>query len=537
MATHPRLRSARYQFKQLVTCWHAYCFVLGMSTLSFFVSRQVLFGLALLVFGTAVAQADGFGFAQVEARARSLAHAPYDATPPALPAFLKDLDPAQYAQIQDIHPYWSDGDSPFQVQFYVPGSYFPRPEKISVVDQGAVAAIPFQLQDFSFGTLHPQDLPRDLGYAGFRLLYPLNTPPNYNEFISFLGATYFRAVGKDAVYGTSARGIGIDTAQPSGEIFPYYRHIWLVKPAPGATDMTVYALMDSSVVTGAYRFIIHPGTDCVVDVQATIYLRKPVQVLELAPLTSMFWHGHGRGVRAGDWHPAQHDSSELVLANGNGEWISRPLDNPLQIQTTSYEMQQPQGFGLIQQPRDFAAYQGIETQYQRRPSVWVSPVGDWGKGQVRLVELPTNNPDMDNIDVFWVPATQPQPGTAYHYAYQVRFFNQQNGLIPLAHPTATYLGYDEKDPKWQHVVVDFSGGALTRLPGTMTLQAHFSAADGAQVRDQHLEYSQDGHFWRLLAEVQTAPNVPSNLRAFLTLNDQVMTDTWTFLLQPTQGGH
>ncbi len=107
----------------------------------------------------------------------------------------------------------------------------------------------------------------------------------------------------------------------------------------------------------------------------------------------------------------------------------------------------------------------------------------------------------------------------------------------MAHPTATYLGYDEKDPKWQHVVVDFSGGALTRLPGTMTLQAHFSAADGAQVRDQHLEYSQDGHFWRLLAEVQTAPNVPSNLRAFLTLNDQVMTDTWTFLLQPTQGGH
>ncbi len=135
-----------------------------------------------------------------------------------------------------------------------------------MVDQGAVAAIPFQLQDFSFGTLHPQDLPRDLGYAGFRLLYPLNTPPNDNEFISFLGATYFRAVGKDAIYGTSARGIGIDTAQPSGEIFPYYRHIWLVKPAPGATDMTVYALMDSSVVTGAYRFIIHPGTDCVVDV-------------------------------------------------------------------------------------------------------------------------------------------------------------------------------------------------------------------------------------------------------------------------------
>ncbi len=509
-----------------------------MKVLRYF--RPIQYSLMLFLFaGLAVGSAYGesFGFAQVEQRAESLAKAPYDNTPPRIPAFLQQLDPAQYAQIQDAVPYWSNTDTPFQVQFYLPGSYFPRPEKISVIQGDEVHSIPFNPSEFHFGDLSVPSVPKDLGYAGFRLLYPLNTPPYYNEFISFLGATYFRAVGKDAVYGTSARAIGIDTAQPSGEIFPYFRHIWLQRPQAGDTSMTVYALMDSPVVTGAYRFIIHPGESCVVDVEATIYLRKPVQVLELAPLTSMFWHGHGRGVRAGDWHPAQHDASELVLADGNGEWISRPLNNPLFTQTTTYSMDSPQGFGLIQQPRDFAAYQGIHTQYQRRPSVWVSPVGDWGKGQVRLVELPTNNSDMDNIDVFWVPASQPKPGEALHYAYQLRFFTNNSGLIPLAHPMATYLGYDRKDSSIQQIAIDFSGGALSRLPGTLPLQLHFHAADGAKVLQQSLTYSSQNHFWRALVDVQTAPQTPSNLRAYLTLDGQVMTDTWTFLLQPVQGGH
>lgn len=253
-----------------------------MDTIAFPSWRRLLLGAALFALGTAAAVAGDFDFAHVEKKAQELAQAPYDGTPAPVPAFLTQLTPEQYAQIQDVNPLWSDSDSPFQVQFYLPGSYFPRPEKISVVENGQSKPIPFRLANFSFGDLHPDSLPQDLGYAGFRLLYPLNTPPNYNEFISFLGATYFRAVGKDAVYGTSARGIGIDTAQPSGEIFPYYSHIWLVKPAPGSNEMTVYALMDSSVVTGAYRFVIHPGTDCVVDVESTIYLRKPVQVLELS---------------------------------------------------------------------------------------------------------------------------------------------------------------------------------------------------------------------------------------------------------------
>ncbi len=479
----------------------------------------------------AVASAADFNMRTVESKAQALVDKHYNPKPLPIPAFLKNLSPEQYSQIQDTKPLWQNGNTPFQAQFYLPGSWFHQPEVIREVVNGKVRPIPFNLGDFSFGNLKvPADLPSDLGYAGFRLLAPLNTPPYYNEFISFLGATYFRAVGKHAVYGTSARGLGIDTAQPSGEIFPYFKEIWLEKPQAGAQDMVVYALMDSSVATGAYRFTIHPGDSTTVQVQATIYLRKPVQVLELAPLTSMYWHGHGRGITAGDWHPAQHDSSDLVMANGNGEWLTRPIDNPLQIQTTTYSMDHPVGFGLIQEDRDFSAYQGIETQYQRRPSVWVQPVGDWGKGQVRLVELPTNNRDMDNIDVFWVPDQEPAPKTPLHFAYNLRFFLDNHGLIPLAHPVGTYLGDDPKTAGARTVVIDFGGGALTKLPGNMPIKAHLTAENGARILSQKLEWDAKDHFWRVIAVIQPQTASPSNVRCYLTLDNQVMTNTWTYLL-------
>lgn len=472
-----------------------------------------------------------FSMTTVETKAKALVDSAYDAKPLPIPAFLKDLTPEQYAQIQDVSPLWRGDNVPFEAQFYLPGSWFHRPVVIRSVVNGVVRPVSFTLEHFSFGDLNvPKDIPSELGYSGFRLLAPLDTPPHHNEFISFLGATYFRAVGKDAIYGTSARGLGIDTAQPSGEIFPYFKQFWLVRPKAGDTQMVVYALMDSPVATGAYRFTIQPGDSSTVHVDATIYLRKPVKVLELAPLTSMYWHGHGRGVTAGDWHPAQHDSSDLVMANGNGEWITRPIDNPLHIQTTTYDMDHPEGFGLIQEDRQFSAYEGIETNYQRRPSVWVQPDGDWGKGQVRLVELPTNNRDMDNIAVFWVPEHEPTPKTPLHFAYTLRFFLNNHGLIPLPHPVGTYLGDDAKVPGARTVVIDFAGGALTKLPGTAPVQLHLDAGNGAKILSQKLEWEKDDHFWRVIAVIQPQPDSPSNVRCFLTLNNQVMSNTWTYLL-------
>jgi glucans biosynthesis protein len=503
-----------------------------------FCRNKRLFPLFFLIFSASFwswtfptpAHATVFGFSAVEAKAKALMESPYRARPLPIPEFLRKLTPEQYAQIQDAKPLWRRKRLPFDVQFYLPGSYFERPVVIRSVVDGRVRPISFALNRFTFGHLQrPHDLPDNLGYAGFRLLYPLDNPPHHNEFISFLGASYFRAAGKGAAYGASARGLGIDTALPSGEIFPYFKEFWLVRPTPGDTRMTVYALLDSSVATGAYRFIIHPGSTVTVQVKATLYLRKPVPVLELAPLTSMYWHGKGRGVRAGDWHPAQHGTSDLVMANGNGEWITRPLNNPLHTLTTTYEMDHPQGFGLIQQDRRFSAYEGIETSYQRRPSTWVEPVGDWGKGQVRLVELPTNNRNLDNIDAFWVPAREPAPGSPLHIAYNLRFFLNNHGLIPIGHPVSTYLG-EAKTPGARTVVIDFSGGALSHLPGSAPVDAVINAEDGGKVLQKKVEWDGKRHLWRVITEILPQAHRPSNIRCFLSLHGQAVSDTWTYLL-------
>ena len=104
-------------------------------------------------------------------------------------------------------------------------------------------------------------MPADLGFAGFRLAYPLYKKDEYNHVIVFAGASYFRAVAKNQVFGLSARGLAIDTGLPSGEEFPTFREFWLERPSQQARAMKVYALLDSQSLTGAYEFVVRPGSE------------------------------------------------------------------------------------------------------------------------------------------------------------------------------------------------------------------------------------------------------------------------------------
>ena len=83
-----------------------------------------------------------------------------------------------------------------------------------------------------------------------------------------------RASARDQVFGLSARGLAIDTAESWGEEFPWFREFWLVTPAPNAKELTIYALLDSPRVTGAYRFAVEPGEQTRVDVECRLFLRE-----------------------------------------------------------------------------------------------------------------------------------------------------------------------------------------------------------------------------------------------------------------------
>src|SRR5690606_23450635 len=253
-------------------------------------------------------------------------------------------------------------------------------------------------------------------------LHTINNPEKRDdEIASFLGASYFRMIGRGQVYGVSARGLAIDTAQPSGEQFPRFTEFWVSRPAATDDFLTVYALMDSPNVTGAYRFVIRPGEDTVADVRAQLYFRSGVGKLGVAPLTSMFLYGASQPAPIPSFRPEIHDSDGLAIRSGSGEHIWRPLNNPRRLSISSFQVEQLRGFGLMQRARSFARYEDLEERYELRPSVWVEPLGDWGAGRVELVEIPTGDETNDNIVAFWVPAALPPSGAPLQLEYRLHW--------------------------------------------------------------------------------------------------------------------
>src|SRR6185436_2924183 len=182
---------------------------------------------------------------------------------------------------------------------------------------------------FTFGPLVPKPSgDTDLHYAGFRMRYPLNSKDVLDEFLVFQGASYFRAVGKDLLYGLSARGLAIDTGQPQGEECPFFRSCWIRTPEEGAKTVVVFALLNSQSATGAYRFTIKPGDATVMDVEAMLFPRRDIEHAGIAPLTSMYLFGTLNKAGFDDYRSAVHDSDGLLMVNGREEWIWRPLSNP-----------------------------------------------------------------------------------------------------------------------------------------------------------------------------------------------------------------
>ena len=168
---------------------------------------------------------------------------------------------------------WRNDRLPFQVEFFHRGTFFDQRVDIFEVDQAQRAASRTRRSTIlPFGDLKSPDANTDLGFAGFRLHYPINRPDYFDEFAVFLGATYFRAVAKGQRDGLSARGLAINTGDPKGEEFPAFTSFWIERPQPNATSIVVHALLESPSTTGAYRFTIRPGQETTFDVERYSFL-------------------------------------------------------------------------------------------------------------------------------------------------------------------------------------------------------------------------------------------------------------------------
>ncbi|EDZ46657.1 twin-arginine translocation pathway signal [Rhodobacterales bacterium Y4I] len=374
----------------------------------------------------------------VVAKARALAEEAYAERPTVPQDWLdQSYDDYKTRWFRTKDALWSRTDRSYNVDFFLPGLYFPRAIQINTVTDGLSSRVPFDLSLFDKSDKAPElTTEGDLGYSGLRLRTELSEPGKKTEFCVFQGASYFRAIGIGNAYGQSARGLALKTADPEGEEFPEFIEFWLEAPAPGQRHMVVHALMDSPSVTGAYRFTITPGSSTVMDVEATLFAREELSHAGLAPLTSMFLFDAKNRHDFDDFRPAVHDTDGLLVQNGNGETLWRPLSNPKRLQISSFVDENPRGFGLMQRARKLSDFNDLEAFYHKRPCLWVEPQEDWGKGAVTLVEIPADKEIYDNIVAYWRPREPYAAGSEVNLTYRLTWGSEPALPLPRALSTA-----------------------------------------------------------------------------------------------------
>lgn len=483
-----------------------------------------------------------FDFEALRRRAKELAGAPYVARPTRVPAWLRSLSYDDYRRIEFIHDrgIWRHDQLPYRLEFFHPGFINDRTVQVAQIEHGMVRPIPYEAKMFRFGEgLKLGQVPSDLGFSGFRVLHPLNAPNAWDELVVFQGASYFRALGRDQRYGLSARGLALNTGDARGEEFPFFEEFWVERPAADAKEIVVYALLDGPSAAGAFRFAIRPGVATIMDVQASLQVRPgaSIRTLGLAPLTSMFWHGESSARVDNDYRPEVHDSDGLLMESGSGEWLWRPLTNPTAVRIVSFADENPRGFGLVQRDRKFSSYEDLEACYHQRPSAWVEPVGKWGKGQVRLVEIPTPDETNDNIVAFWVPETPPDPHRSLEYAYRLSWFTEGregSHQPPAGQAVATRLGRSKThEPELQRFIIDFDGANLQERKEGSKVDGVLNVRAGATLIHEVLQRNPYNGSWRMAFALRPdGSGKPVELRCFLREASHVLTETWTYLWQP-----
>ncbi|MDB6000138.1 MAG: glucan biosynthesis protein [Rhizobacter sp.] len=487
-----------------------------------------------------------FSFEGLVNTARSLATQPYVVEKPLAPDVLNRIDYEAHGKIKydtDL-ALFRDGPGAFPVTFFHLGRYFQTPVHMHVLEQSSGQYFSREvLYDPTYFTM-PADspaheLPQGAGFAGFRFQESRlgdqgKLDWHKNDWVAFLGASYFRAIGELYQYGLSARGIVIDAAVPNKpEEFPTFTHFYFDPPAEGGDTVVVHALLEGASITGAYKFIMQRAKTVVMDIECQLFVRRDIARLGLAPLTSMFWYSETVKPTAIDWRPEVHDSDGLALWTGSGERVWRPLNNPAQTSASAFSDAKPRGFGLLQRDRAFDHYlDGVN--YDRRPSLWVEPVGEWGEGAVQLIEIPTDDEIHDNVVACWVPKAPAVAGSNYRLHYKLHWAADEPYPTPLARCMATRLGRGGQpgQPRPKGVskfMVEFQGGQLASLPFGTKPEAVLWASSGkfSYVFTEAVPDGVAGH-WRAQFDFTGDQPGPVDMRLFLRINGQALSETWLY---------
>ena len=505
---------------------------------------------ALAATGLKLGQPAPFSFDRLVARAQALAAKPF-VPDVSLPADVLDkIDYEAHGKIKfkTEDALFRDGPGQFPVTFFHLGRYFQTPVHMFVLENaggdGFAREILYDPSYFDMPADSPARQLRDgAGFAGFRLQESrlgdqAKLPWQTNDWVAFLGASYFRSIGELYQYGLSARGVALDAAMPDrAEEFPNFTRFYFEPPQDGSNSMTLYALLEGPSIAGAYKFVLTRDKGVLMDIDTRLFLRRDIGRFGLTPLTSMYWFSETIKPTAVDWRPEVHDSDGLAMWSGSGERIWRPLNNPNQTRASAFSDTNPHGFGLLQRDRNFDHYEdGV--YYDRRPSLWVEPLGQWGAGSVQLIEIPTDDEIHDNVLACWVPAAPARAGTDVSLRYRLYWTAEEPFPPALARCIATRLGRGGQpgQPRPQGVrkfMVEFLGKPLEALPFGVKPEVVLSASRGkfSYVFSEPVPDGVAGH-WRAQFDFTVDGTDPVDMRLYLKNGDQTLTETWLYQYQP-----
>ena len=481
-------------------------------------------------------------------RAKSPFHSPRADLPKVLRQDNLDYDKYREIRFRRDRALWSADQLPFRVEFFHPGYLYQEPVRVNEFTLTHTQPIRFVQDFFDYGKLDiANQIPTKTGYAGFRVLYALNQTNQLDELGAFLGASYFRLLGKNLRYGQSARGLALDSGEGDrGEEFPIFTDWWLGKPSSGDNELRLYAILDSVSCAGAYEFFIKPGDTTSVSIRAVLYFRetnavaavdknrKPVKTIGLAPLTSMFWFGKDTERKFDDYRTEVHDSDTLLVHMGNGEIFARPLDNPPATRHQVFHAPNIKGYGLLQRERNFSAYQDMFNLYHQVPSVWVEPDGSWGDGDLHLVELSTSYEGLDNIVAFWDPKNKPAPLQPFRFGYTLHWEGGDADLKRSENRiVSTRIGSDAQFGGRQFVI-DFDGPKLDAIPENKPPTVVANCSGGARIVDSFVTRNNFLGTWRVILKMipPAGSKDAIDLRCSLQQGTNNVGETWVYQWSP-----
>jgi glucans biosynthesis protein len=483
---------------------------------------------ALAVIQNALGDGQRFDPAVVADLARQIARRPYVAVPPDLPEPFGNLTAEQYGAIkaQPSTLLWAGENRGIVVEPLHRGSFYTNAVALFAVEDGQVRRLVYDRNRFAYGRLNVPPTVGDIGFSGVRLYSGSNG--QLADFASVQGATFFRARARGQDYGAVARGLTLRPAEARGEEFPVFRAMWLERPAAGAGALVMHAIIESESVAGALRMTWRPGEMAIVDVEQTLFPRVDLDHLGIGGMGASYLFGPNDRRTADDVRPAVYEAAGLQMLNGQGEWLWRPLHNPERLQISAFIDRNPRGFGLIQRDRDFTAFQDDVEHWERRPTLWVEPLGEWGDGVVQLIEIPSDAEANDNILAYWRPKGPVPAGSELTLAYRQFWCWTMPERPALAAVAVTRVGKGSTGRR-RRFIVDFSGDVPDASAGE--LKPMLTTSPGA-IQALKLWRYPERKTTRVTFELDPGNENACEMRLVLEAGGKPSSETWLYRWTP-----